>query len=104
MARWVDASDEQKFWQYTLPAARRRVAAQEWQLCMKQAEEDAAATKARMEALEEGTLAYNSARRHLEMLRGDWSRARQSLRFDLGIIAEADRRTRSGFGRSRVAS
>lgn len=104
MARWVDASDEQKFWQYTLPAARRRIAAKEWQLCMKQAEEDAAATKARMETLDEGTLAYNSARRHLDMLRRDWSSAKRSLRFDLGIVAEADRRTRAGFGRPRVAS
>lgn len=95
MARWVDASDTQKFWQYTLPAARRRVASNEWQICMEQAEVKAEAAKQRMAVVEEGTLEYNSLRRLLEELRRDWFNARQNLRFDLAIIAEAGRR-RSG--------
>lgn len=95
MARWVDASDAQKFWQYTLPAASSRIASNEWQICMTQAEEKAEAAKQRMAGVEEGTLQHSSLRRLLQELRRDWLNARNSLRFDLGIIAEADRRRRS---------
>lgn len=91
MARWVDATDDQKFWQYTVPAARRRTAAGEWLLCMQQAQDKADAAQARLALHEPDTLEYSSTLRYLDELRSDYRHAREQLRFDEAILAKAQR-------------
>ncbi len=93
MAAWIGASPSQRFWQYTVPAARKAVNDGGWlEKAMADYVAQGEAYKAALEAAEEGSLAYRQANRRLEACRRDWLSLRDMRKRDLATLAEADRR------------
>jgi hypothetical protein len=92
MARWVDASDEQKFWQYTLPDARRKLKQRHFEIAKRNLESDAAWVKNAQAEVDRYSFAYRSYGRQLDVMRREYRTLLEQERFTNGIIAEAERR------------
>lgn len=92
MARWIDASPAQRFWQYTYPAARRTIESGQWDACI--ADYDAQIGRARDDlagAVPDSFDARARARR-LAALERDRDSCRTQRERDEEIVAEAGRR------------
>lgn len=91
MARWIDASPSQRFWQYTYPAAKRLIQSGDWDRCIADYDTQIATTQARVDAAEPGSHEHRRLARRLATLQ-DHRAGNIALRqADLDVIAKADR-------------
>jgi hypothetical protein len=87
MTRWVDADDAQKFRQYTVPHARKQLAAGVFDAQRAEVLADVAREKERHAA---SALADRDARleRHLARLRRQWAAVAEAERFARWAVAQ----------------
>ena len=87
MTRWVDADDVQKFRQYTVPHARKQIAAGVFDAQRAEVLADVALEKERHAA---SVLADRDARleRHLARLRRQWVSVNEAERFARWAVAQ----------------
>jgi len=93
MARWVDASDDQRFWQYTLPAAKARLAINHWDVTLERITQDGIAAKKKQKAAKPDSFEYRALGRELVRLRRDYKTVLTSKKVDEDAVREAERRS-----------
>lgn len=92
MASWIGASSAQRFWQYTLPAARRAIASGEWDTCIAEYDRQISDAQAHMAAAVPDSFDQRSWGRRIAGYQRDRDSCIRSRERDLATIAEADRR------------
>ena len=92
MARWIDATPSQRFWQYTYPAARRLIESGEWDACIAEYDAQIERAKAGLAASEPGSHDHRRRTRRLADLETYRAGNIASKEADLATIAEAARR------------
>lgn len=93
MAAWIGATEAQRFWQYTVPQARKDIADGGWlDTALAEYVAKGEALKIAMVTMVEGSLQYRQSVRRLEALRRDYRSLADQRKRDLAILAEADRR------------
>lgn len=92
MARWIDASPSQRFWQYILPAARRMIESGEWDRCIADYDARIAEAATRVETAEPDSFDQRAWRRRLASLTRERDGCVTSRDVDLATIAEGARR------------
>lgn len=96
MASWIGASPSQRFWQYTLPAARRAIASGEWDRCIADYDRQIADAQADLAAQAPDTFAFRQRQRRIAGLERDRDSCIASRARDLDTIAEGERRKGAG--------
>ena len=100
MARWIDATPSQRFWQYTLPAARRLIEKGEWDQCIAEYDAQIEKAKAGLAASEPGSFDHRQRTRRLAELETYRAGNIALKEADLATIAEGERRKALKRGRA----
>lgn len=99
MARWIDASPSQRFWQYTYPNARRLIESGEWDVCIAEGGRQIADAQMQLDATTPGDIEHRRWTRRLADRVRDRDNAVRMKEQDLATIAEAERRKAARKGR-----
>jgi hypothetical protein len=93
--RWVDASDEQRFWAYIVPAAKQRIESGYWDKFLARVEREGKAAAAKFASMDRNVvdaLTYGNARRDVEGLRRDYKAGLHNRAVDIQTLTTASRK------------
>lgn len=100
MARWIDATPDQRFWQYILPTAKRMINSGEWDACIAAYDPLIATARERIAAVDADSHDARRWTRRLTELESQRAGNVALRDADLAVIAEGVRRKDQRRGRA----